>query len=141
LGSGDHCEATGDVNGVANCNNTFTQSFCAETGFASNPGAISIVSATGTYPTITAYDAKKGAMGLSSTNPVIWRLPTLQDYTTAYGNGMAYVLPRLNTTFWTASVSPNYPNYAMYFGVESSGYVGSGNASRSDTYVVRCVGR
>ncbi len=140
LGNGDHCEATGDIGGIANCNNSFTQSFCAETGFASAPGAISIVSATGALGSITAYDAKKGGMGLSSTNPVIWRLPTLQDYTTAYGNGMVYVLPRLGT-FWTASVDPTYPGYAMFFGVESSGVVVSFGDDRVSNYVVRCVGR
>ncbi len=141
LGTGDHCEATGDVGGIANCNNTFTQSFCAETGFASDPGAIIINSATGLWPNITAYDAKKGGMGLSSTNPVMWRLPTFQDYTGAYQNGMAYVLPRINSYFWTASVSPSNPIYAMFYNVDSSGYVSSGHAGRADHNGVRCVGR
>ena len=140
LGSGDHCEATGDIDGIANCNGTFVRSFCAETGFAIDATGISIESATGTLPTITAYDAKKGEMGMSSTNPVLWRLPTLQDYTIAYGNGMAYVLPRLGN-FWTSSVNPTDAGDAMHFYVDSSGLVDSYDVNRNTDRDVRCVGR
>jgi len=140
LGTGDHCEATGDDAGVANCNGTFTKSFCAESGFSGDVTGITIESATGTYPTITAYYAKKGGMGMNSANPVLWRLPTLKDYTTAYGNGMAFVLPRLGG-FWTASVRPGNPYYAMFFYVDSSGVVYSDGGSRFNSDGVRCVGR
>src|SRR5690606_3719725 len=107
----------------------------------SDPGAIDIVGATGTLPNITAYDARKGGMGLSSAHPVLWRLPTLQDYTGAYQNGMAYVLPRIDTSFWTASAYPGNPDDAMYFYVESSGFVVSHVAFRGGGSDVRCVGR
>jgi|GEM_PF-1107404 len=142
--TGDHCEATGDDAGVANCNGTFTKSFCAETGFSNNYTAvdeIEVVDATGFIPDITAYGSRKGEMGLNSDHPVLWRLPTLQDFTTAYGNGMAYVLPNLGS-FWTASVDPSVTDYAMYFVVGSGGYVESNYAYRYNTsYEVRCVGR
>jgi len=137
MGGATQCAAAGDneASGWCDSNVAIIESVCAETGFA---GA-AITSIRGLNAGV--YDARKGAMGLSSTNRVLWRLPTLKDYTTAYGNGMAYVLPRLGS-FWTASVDHSVAAYAMYFSVFSSGYVEVGSGVRaSASGLVRCVGR
>jgi hypothetical protein len=143
LGTGNHCEATGDDGGIGNCIGapSFSRSFCAETGFSGNVSGIGIVSATGVFPAITNYDVKKAGMGLFSTKSILWRLPTLQDYSTAIGNGLPYVLPNVDQWFWSASVR-SYGNgsaYKVY--VDSMGEVGISNDSRNSTVGIRCVGR
>lgn len=136
MGQATQCAAAGDnaPGGYCDLNAPITESVCAETGFA-GAAITNIRGRIGLGP--YTYDATKGGMGLNSANPVLWRLPTLQDYTTAYGNGMAYVLPRPEWSI-TASVSGIS---AMYFGFDSGGYVNVDYSSRNTDFSVRCVGR
>jgi len=142
MGWGDHCAAAGDnaSNGWCESNYPITESVCAETGFAQSfSGNIRGLSGG-------VYDARKGGMGLTSTtNPVLWRLPTLKDYMEAYANGMAFVLPNLNKGFWTASVAPTGNSFALNFFVYGNGEVSVASLDRDYgdlNYIhIRCVGR
>ena len=140
LGTASQCAAAGDNDAAGWCeaNAAITESVCAETGFA-GADITNIRGRSGAGNDV--YYERKGGMGMNSENPVLWRLPTLKDYTTAYGNGMAFVLPRLGT-FWTASVYPGNTVNATFFYVHSYGNVESYFDNRAYTSsAVRCVGR
>jgi hypothetical protein len=86
-----------------------------------------------------AYDEFKGGMRAPA---VEWRLPTREDYFTAYANGMGFVLPNfLGTINWTASVLSGGRGLAWGFYASVYGVVYVADYDRDNTIQVRCVGR
>jgi hypothetical protein len=113
---------------VSNQNQTQPESLCFED------------SAWLSTPSTTA--PMKGGMhrGFGGTAPatqVKWRLPTLQDYRAANINGIRFVLPKIASYFWSASVISVNRNCAWLF----NGFSGNVSFNYRNLYGgVRCVG-
>jgi hypothetical protein len=132
-GAGDAICDPADPNGYGAQDATPT-SVCAEEG--------SLLPALGGENWTTGvYDDSKGGMGAiaSGTSPSVrWRLPTKYDWQTADNDGIRFVLPNMNNSFWSATVYSYGRDYALVF----DGYSGLiGSDYRNNGYGVRCVGR
>lgn len=120
-------------------------------GYCDGNTASSCAESVGLTPAIAGetwvaggYDNTKGGMGAipaTGANPspsVRWRLPTKYDWMQAEIDGVRFVVPNVNDTFWSATVFSNYRDVAWYF----SGYVGDFYSDyRSSNVSVRCLGR
>lgn len=134
IGESEHCSASGNSQNVGFDCTANTLSLCAEVDGLATPDKV------GTRPAV--YSASKGGLGLASTTPVLWRLPSREDFLQAYANGAARVVPGFVTSNqWTASVySLNRAEGWIFFNTRS-GNGGFFGASRTQIADVRCVGR
>ena len=68
----------------------FEAGLCSDTRYTSR-AACEKVDKVGSRPAV--YSDAKGGLGLASTTPVLWRLPSREDFLQAYADGAARVLP------------------------------------------------
>lgn len=129
-----HCAAAGNVQNLGFDCSANTESLCAEIDGLSTPDKV------GSRPAV--YSDAKGGLGLASSTPVLWRLPSREDFLQAYANGAARVLPGFVTSNqWTASVYSRDRTEGWIFFNTRSGNGGFYGAQRSRVIDVRCVGR
>jgi hypothetical protein len=114
-------------------NNPYLQSWCAEVSGLTTPTGV-------THNSTFEYDSAKGGMRWTTTPPVKWRLPAIQDYKVADHNGIRFVLPNMATVFWSASVNSITRNNAWLFGGDRGSVNNGSSRSSSSVSGVRCVG-
>lgn len=134
IGESEHCAASGNSQNVGfDCSANAT-SLCAEVDGLTTPDKVGSRPAT--------YSSSKGGLGLESSTPVLWRLPSREDFLQAYANGAARVVPGFVTSNqWTASVYSLNRSEGWIFFNTRSGNGGFFGASRTQIADVRCVGR
>jgi hypothetical protein len=139
----DWCEASGNNDGAdpAGYCNVNTTSYCIETLYPGG-GTPTVGFAGDTFPG-GPYDSAKGLMGLGSTPPVSWRLPTSHDYLQAEVDGIRHVMPDMGAfgggnSEWIATVNSIDRTRGYKFG-SNDGVLFSGD--RFGLNNVRCVGR
>ncbi len=83
-------------------------------------------------------DIAKGGLGKLSgaTTPVVWKLPSIDEFKTAFEHGAGVVLPNMAANYWTSTVdSSNYFNAYALLGDNGSVTLDA----RSNLKPVRCV--
>ncbi len=139
--SSNWCHASGSNNKSGSPFQENDAVYCGNPTYQSQTSPISLCAedSMNLNGTVTSDDAKGhlGKLSPATTPEVTWRLPSVEDWKSAWIHGAGKVLPNLNALYWTSTVNLTNTAGAWDFFGSSGGF---NSTSRNLTRAVRCVG-